>query len=153
MSQKMRRVVSAPLATAILLGVSLGAAAFGASASAQVAPCSASIDPSGTVAFGTSQTLTVTGLTPNGAVTITQTHNGTDFPGAGTADSSGGITGTLTYALGTWTDAFHDSTTGAECSVSWTVIEGTPTTTTTTLAPTSGTAPASAITAAPTFTG
>jgi hypothetical protein len=152
MFQQLRRVVSAPLAVTVLLGALLGVVALGGSATAQVAPCSASIDPDGTVVFGTPQALTVSGLTPNGAFTITQTHNGTDSPGGGTADSSGGVSGTLTYAVGTWTDAFHDTTTGAECSVSWTVVAAPPTTTTT-APPTSSVTPASALTAAPTFTG
>jgi len=157
-----RRAISGPIAASIVLGALLGgsvalAAPVGAAA---VIPCVVTIDPGPTVTLGTDQLLTVTGLTPNGGYTITQTHNGTAVgPSPGTADATGGVSFTLTYALGTWTDAYNDTGTGASCSVSWTVIaESTTTTTTapttTTTAPSPAAAPAAnAVPAPPTFTG
>ena len=156
-----RRAMSARLAASIMIGALLaGSVALAAPVgAAAVTPCNASIVPGGTVTLGTDQTITVSGLTPNGGYTITQTHNGSVFgPNPGTADATGGINFTLTYALGTWMDAWQDTTTGATCSVSWTVIDGpaptttVPTTTTLPAAP-SATPAATAVSATPTFAG
>ena len=138
-----RRGFSIPLAASIVIGgFFAGSVALAAPLGAlpQPTPCSATITPGGTVIVGTDQTVNVTGLTPNGPYTITQTHNGSVFgPSSGTASPTGGINFTLTYALGTWTDAWQDTATSGTCSVSWIVIEApAPTTlapTTTTVAP------------------
>jgi hypothetical protein len=160
-----RRSIRGAIASSVTLGVLLGGSIALPGPSGAVAvptPCTATIDPGPTVVLGTDQLITVTGLTPNGDYTITQTHNGdATGPSPSTADANGGVSFTLSYALGTWTDAWQDTTTGGTCSVSWTVIEETPTTTTTTLAPTTTTAApsaalspaATAIPATPTFTG
>ncbi len=155
-----RRAISGPIAASIVFGALLGGSvALATPLGASVTPCVATIDPGPTVTLGTDQLITVTGLTPNGGYTITQTHNSTVVgPSPGTADATGGVSFTLTYALGTWTDAYHDTGTGASCSVSWTVIaESTTTTTvptTTTVAPSPAVTPAAtAVLVTPTFTG
>jgi hypothetical protein len=157
-----RRSMRGAIASSVMLGALLGGAVALAEPLGAVAvptPCVAMIDPGPTVVLGTDQTITVTGLTPNGEYTITQTHNGNaSGPSTSTADATGGLGFTLAYALGTWTDAWQDSTTGGTCSVSWTVIEEPTTTTlaptTTTVAPSAAVAPtATAISATPTFTG
>ncbi|HEY3670431.1 MAG TPA: hypothetical protein VGN51_05825 [Acidimicrobiia bacterium] len=151
------RRLTGPLAAFVVLGAFLGgsvALAAPSGALVVVTPCTASIDPGPTVVLGTDQTLLVTGLTANGGVTLTSTHNSSVVgPGpAGNADGSGEVTFTQAYALGTWTYAYHDDTSGAECSVSWTVVAETPTTTTT---PPATVSPAAAtpVAASPAFTG
>ena len=146
-------------ATSVLLIGLLGGSVALASPSTAVAvgtPCTALIEPGPTVTFGTQQTLTVTGLTPNLGYDVTQTHNGTPASASGVADATGGVQFTQAYALGTWTYEYQDQTTTLTCSVSWTVVEETPTTTTppsTTVVSDSGVSPAAAVSAAPTFTG
>jgi hypothetical protein len=150
-----RRAMRVPLVASIMLaGLVGGSVALASPTNAAVASCSASIDPGPTVVLGTEQTLTVTGLTPNNDYDVTSTHNGTPAQSSGTTDATGTVQFTQAYALGTWTYEYQDLTTTLTCSVSWTVVEETPTTTTmpTTAAP-SDVSPAAAISAAPTFTG
>ena len=152
-----RRAISGPIAASLVLGgLLVGSVAVAAPVgAAAVTPCVATISPGPTVVLGTEQTLTVTGLTPNGAYGVTSTHNSSTVgPSPGTADATGGVSFTQTYALGTWTYAYHDDTSDANCSVPWTVIAETPTTTTTTVAPSAAVSPAAtAVPVAPTFTG
>src|SRR4051812_1838960 len=73
-----RRAVTGPLTALVMLGAFLGcsvALAAPSGALLVVTPCNASIDPGPTVVLGTEQTLLVTGLTANGGVTLTSTHN------------------------------------------------------------------------------
>jgi hypothetical protein len=150
-----RRARTGSIAAFAVFGLLLGGSiAFAAPLSAGIGPthCVATITPGPTVTSGTDQTLTVTGLTPNGGYEVTSTHNGTVAgPSPGTADATGGVSFTQTYALGTWTYTYSDNRTEASCSVSWTVIAETTTTPTTTPTPTT-TAPA-VVGAQPTFTG
>lgn len=117
---------------------------------------------------GDTVTITLSGLTPNEPFTNTQTHNGTTYPTspAGSFPASGPFTFGLSYVAGTWSDEFHGNTSGATCTVSWTVLDA-PTTTVppTTAAPTTAapttlaatttlaTQPAQAVNARPTYTG
>ena len=153
-----RRMMRVPLAASMVLAGLLGGSAVLASPSnAAIAPCTASIDPGPTVVFGTEQTLTVTGLTANNDYDVTSTHDGTPAQSSGTTDATGTVQFTQAYALGTWTYEYQDLTTTLTCSVSWTVVEETPTTTTpttTTVAPSDAVAPAAtALSGTPTFTG
>ena len=88
---------------------------------------------------------------------MTSTHDGTPAQSSGVAEAGlGGVQFTQAYTLGSWTYEYQDQTTTLTCSVSWTVVDETPTTTTpppTTVVSDSGVSPAAAVSAAPTFTG
>jgi len=155
----MRKRLRQSLLSVAVIGLLLGSAAAVAPVSqAQVAPCVATVTPP-PIYETTTVHISVTGLSPNEPYTGSATYNGVSSPISATASATGTITIALTYKTGTWVWAWHGTTSGATCSVSYTVLASPTTTTsstTTTAAPATTAPPAAAaqaVTSSPSLTG
>jgi len=148
------------LTVAVMAGVPVvSAVAVAPTSQAQIAPCVVTITPA-PIYTDTTVNTTVTGFGNGETVNLVQTHNGTPSQGTQTASSTGTLSFPERYALGSWTDAWTGTQSGATCSVSWTVLEPPTTTvppssstsTTVTSTPTTAQA-AAAVHSSPAFTG